>query len=653
MIIKYILTLIILLMPSMAFAVYPGTCVRVQSASQYWTNSSFYGYTGVTLNLTDGTGGGDGYGLQPSSSYKMFRVSIWYKDELGWHHKPIISPQNRINNSYVLPGKLVSTTSTNAVETAPTEDCPVCVAPAVWDPLTDTCVAPPNPCQEKLASAIEQCGTESNVDKLNDLDSEGCPTMCICPVAGVQTETYTEDWRSKETQSVCLPSPRTNQGCKWTVGDVIYSDPASDSLCTGATIDPLYASYCQQDDFSIVPLIAGGAICTPGDIEPGVTPPDDPRDNCDQQKANCAITCGSINLIEKFECANDDPETGGTAYNCDCKPLISCEEEEAKRAKACGGPDNFAGFQCHMAAGVPVVEFEGYCVAPPDENNCADLMADCQEYCGEGNEATMGCVDASYGVQVTAPCSCAHPPKTCPAGRICENDGVCQPGESPASVDCAGDKDNDNCPDGQICPGDGHCQPGESKDSYDCGGNNDGNANNDAGGNGEQTGNNQDGTDEKDNCPAGQVCENDGFCQQGESSTAADCSGTGSTEEGEAGESGTGTGLCPAGSICQGDGICQAGEPSTAVDCSGENYTTTRFNEMSAVIQGTGMFSMVNDFKLPSGGSASYSVDLGSIGGTRSFDFGKLSSVWAAINALLTLSAVFFAIKIITLKGGQ
>ena len=386
----------------------------------------------------------------------------------------------------------------------------------------------------------------------------------------------------------------------------------------------------------------------PDPIDPYAPPPDDPRENCDQAKADCMLRCGGVNLTEVNECTENDGETGSDITRCECKDKISCDEEETVRAKACGGIENFEGFDCHMEGGVPVVDSEGQCIAPPDDLTCADYEASCQEYCGEGNNALMECVERSYGPQVLSPCRCENQPSTCPTGRICPDDGVCQQGEEQTSADCSGDDDKDGCPNGQVCEKDGKCQVGESNDSYDCGGNNDGNVNNDPGGNGEGTGDGDGSGGET--CPPGDVCANDGKCQAGEDEQAADCVGPGSGEEGEGGETGTENGMCPVGSVCHGDGICQPSEPSTAVDCAGANYTATRFAQMTEVIKGSDMLKTVQGFDIPSGGSSILSVNLGSVGGQKSFDLSKFSAVWAIMSALFTITACWVGVRIITLK---
>ena len=516
-------------------------------------------------------------------------------------------------------------------------------------------------CPTEKAAALAECGTMANV--LMDESTCDWECKCVAKIGDYGKHFYFPEGSTPLTQGDLI----CENGCQVSLDTVKTEPPYECSLsesqiaaglecsCDDLVAHPEMTNACTKSSTQISgstqgQLCNGTEKALPSPLDPYAPPPDDPRENCDQAKADCMISCGGVNLTEVNECTENDGETGSDITRCECKDKISCDEEETVRAKACGGIENFEGFDCHMEGGVPVVDSEGQCIAPPDDLNCADYEASCQEYCGEGNNALMECVDRSYGPQVLSPCRCENQPSTCPAGRICPDDGVCQQGEEHTSADCSGDDDKDGCPNGQVCEKDGKCQVGESNDSYDCGGNNDGNVNNDPGGNGEGTGNGDGSGGET--CPPGDVCANDGTCQAGEDDQAADCVGPGSGEEGEGGETGTENGLCPIGSVCLGDGICQASEPSTAVDCSGANYTATRIAQMTAVITSSDMLSPLKAFNLPSGGSSIISLNMGSIGGVHTFDFSDFNYAWTIIKTIVVFMASWSAMKIITLKGG-
>lgn len=494
-------------------------------------------------------------------------------------------------------------------------------------------VGPCNPCKAQLAAKIAECGP-GNIN-MPDWDQETCTGECICP-AEKDKETWQlqfGDFSSLVGTTMCLG------GCQM---QIVYSQLEGPPVTLPGSTEPDYLSQIKTRYL--------GLPCSGQPILPPELPP--PED-CGPKIANCQMSCGGPENVLKNECFIDG-ETGSAVAQCECKPLPDCNAVQDACAESCGGNDNVETNTCSMVNDAPVPGV-CRCLSPPvepPEKNCNDYDAMCKNSCGEGNVKFFECRDYSYGPQVTTPCVCGRPIEKCPAGAVCANDGVCQPGESKVSPDCAGDDDKDGCPNGQVCEHDDKCQAGESPDSYDCGGNNDGNENNDSGGGGEEdnsgggTGGSPDGTP----CPSGQICADDGVCQVGEAVTAADCNGKGSTEEGEAGQEGTGTGLCPVGSVCHGDGACQPGEPMTAVDCAGLNYTTTRFNQMADVIKSSAMLTPLSTFKVPAGGSSVLSVDLGRVGGVREFDFSKFASVWLILNALFTLTGCWVGIRIITLK---
>lgn len=113
-----------------------------------------------------------------------------------------------------------------------------------------------------------------------------------------------------------------------------------------------------------------------------------------------------------------------------------------------------------------------------------------------------------------------------------------------------------------------------------------------------------------------------------------------------------GTASCPAGEICSGDGTCQPGEEEYSKDCAGEDYVENRFLEMQGNIKNNGIFNLVNNMNIPSGGTAMKTVAMGSFGETT-VDYSKFDNIWEILKYVLLFAAGFLSIKIITLKGGD
>jgi len=109
------------------------------------------------------------------------------------------------------------------------------------------------------------------------------------------------------------------------------------------------------------------------------------------------------------------------------------------------------------------------------------------------------------------------------------------------------------------------------------------------------------------------------------------------------------SGSCPTGQVCIGDGVCQSGESPSSVDCAGETFVSDRISQMMTTIKGTGIGSLMTAPGIPSGGSSTITVGLGTYG-EDTFDFNSLSNIWSVLGVLFLLAFGFVSIRIITLK---
>ena len=112
------------------------------------------------------------------------------------------------------------------------------------------------------------------------------------------------------------------------------------------------------------------------------------------------------------------------------------------------------------------------------------------------------------------------------------------------------------------------------------------------------------------------------------------------------------TPTCQEGRICPADGVCQEGESPTSADCSGPNYMTDRFQQFKEDIADSGIMKITGTMSVPSGGSSTMGVDFGEWGGVQTFDFAQFGAMWAALNALFTITTAWYCVKIIALKKG-